>query len=52
LAGEIADGQTVTISADRGGILIDGRGVGRGRAAADDEAHDEPGTVVRFPKGA
>jgi ATP-dependent Clp protease ATP-binding subunit ClpB len=50
LAGEIADGQTVTISADRSGILIDGRAVGRGRAPA--EEREEPGTVVRFPKGA
>jgi ATP-dependent Clp protease ATP-binding subunit ClpB len=51
LAGEIADGQTVAISADRGGITIDGRAVGRGRAAAEAE-REEPGTVVRFPKGA
>jgi hypothetical protein len=51
LAGEIADGQRVAISADRGGITIDGRAVGRGRAAEDAE-RDEPGTVVRFPKGA
>jgi len=40
----------VTISADRSGILIDGRAVGRGRAPA--EEREEPGTVVRFPKGA
>jgi ATP-dependent Clp protease ATP-binding subunit ClpB len=50
LAGEIADGQTVAISADRGGITIDGRAVGKRRQV--EEEHDEPGTVVRFPKGA
>src|SRR5947209_4779024 len=50
LAGEIADGQSVAISAGRGGITIDGRAVGRSRAP--EEEHDEPGTVVRFPKGA
>jgi ATP-dependent Clp protease ATP-binding subunit ClpB len=50
LAGEIADGQTVAVSADRSGITIDGRAVGRRRAV--EEEHDEPGTVVRFPKGA
>jgi ATP-dependent Clp protease ATP-binding subunit ClpB len=50
LAGEIADGQTVAISADRSGILIDGRAVGKRRKL--EEEHDEPGTVVRFPKGA
>jgi ATP-dependent Clp protease ATP-binding subunit ClpB len=50
LAGEIADGQTVAISADRSGITIDGRAVGKRRAVEGE--HDEPGTVVRFPKGA
>jgi hypothetical protein len=40
----------VAISADRGGITIDGRAVGRRRAS--DEEREEPGTVVRFPKGA
>src|SRR5947199_560079 len=47
LAGEIADGQTVAISADRGGITIDGRAVRRSRAA--EQEREEPGTVVRFP---
>ncbi len=47
LAGEIADGQTVKVSADRGRLTLDGKPVG---AAGEDEAPAKP-TVVQFPKG-
>jgi ATP-dependent Clp protease ATP-binding subunit ClpB len=49
LAGEIADGETVHISADRGSITINGRANGQ----VEEEPDDKPaGTIVTFPKGA
>ena len=49
LAGEIADGETVRINADRGSITINGRANGQ----VEGEPDDKPaGTIVTFPKGA
>jgi ATP-dependent Clp protease ATP-binding subunit ClpB len=49
LAGEISDGQTVKIAADRGRLTIDGKPVGN--EAAETAASKSP-IVVNFPKGA
>jgi len=49
LAGEIADGQTVKIAADRGRLTIDGKPVGGD--AVETPASKSP-IVVNFPKGA
>ncbi len=49
LAGEIADGETVYISADRGSITINGRANGQVEGVPDDKP---AGTIVTFPKGA
>ena len=48
LAGEISDGQTVKIAADRGRLTIDGKPVG----AEPAEAQAKSPIVVNFPKGA
>ncbi len=50
LAGEIADGETVAISAGPAGLTINGKAVGRGEAA-NDESDSESDTIVKFPKG-
>ncbi len=49
LAGEVADGEPVSISTSPAGITINGKAVGRGEAVNDEP---EAGTVVNFPKGA
>ena len=47
LAGEIGDGETVRIGAERGSLTINGAPIG---APADTES-DANGTIVTFPKG-
>jgi ATP-dependent Clp protease ATP-binding subunit ClpB len=49
LAGDIADGAKVHLSADRGALTIDGKPVGQSDAEA---ARENSATVVNFPKGA
>ena len=50
LAGDIADGQKVTVSAGPSGLLIDGK-LARDAGLPDDKS-DDRGRVVTFPKGA
>jgi ATP-dependent Clp protease ATP-binding subunit ClpB len=55
LAGHIGEGQTVEISADAQGVLIDGKPGEPGEPAATKEATKEKGRsnrIVTFPKGA
>jgi len=47
LAGEIVDGATVKVGADKGRLTLDGKPIG---SADEDEAPARP-TVVQFPKG-
>ncbi|MFO1135755.1 MAG: ATP-dependent chaperone ClpB [Rhodoblastus sp.] len=49
LAGDVADGESVALSAGPAGLTINGKAVAKGEAANDEP---EPGTVVNFPKGA
>jgi ATP-dependent Clp protease ATP-binding subunit ClpB len=46
LAGEVADGETVTLSAERGGFSIRGKQVSSNGASSETDV----GTIVRFPK--
>ena len=46
LAGEVADGETVTLSAERGGFSIGGKQVSSSGASSETDV----GTIVRFPK--
>ena len=48
LAGEIGDGETVKIGADRGALTINGAPIGGAAADAETDTH---GTIVTFPKG-
>ncbi|MGD0763983.1 MAG: ATP-dependent chaperone ClpB [Roseiarcus sp.] len=50
LAGEIADGATVAISAARGALTFDGKAIG-GEPEAEAPKSGKPTTVVNFPKG-
>ncbi len=50
LSGQIADGETITVSADKNGLTIAGRVVSKAPPAAN--ANSGGGTVVTFPKGA
>jgi ATP-dependent Clp protease ATP-binding subunit ClpB len=50
LAGEIADGATVAISAARGVLTFDGKAIG-GEPEAEAPKGGKPATVVNFPKG-
>jgi ATP-dependent Clp protease ATP-binding subunit ClpB len=46
LAGEVADGETVTLSAERGVFSIGGKQVSSNGASSETDV----GTIVRFPK--
>jgi ATP-dependent Clp protease ATP-binding subunit ClpB len=46
LAGEVADGETVTLSAERGGFSIGGKQV----SSSGPSSETDVGTIVRFPK--
>ena len=48
LAGEIADGETVEVGAERGALTINGKPIG---GVAAEAATDTHGTIVTFPKG-
>ena len=48
LAGELADGSVVKISAAHGALTINGKAFG---AEADASKPTKPATVVNFPKG-
>jgi len=50
LAGDIADGATVAISAARGALTFDGKAIG-GEPEAEAPKGGKPATVVNFPKG-
>ncbi|MGD1016697.1 MAG: ATP-dependent chaperone ClpB [Roseiarcus sp.] len=50
LAGKIADGATVAISASRGALTFDGKAIG-GEPEAEAPKGGKPATVVNFPKG-
>ncbi len=50
LAGEIADGATVAISASRGALTFDGKTIG-GEPETEAPKGGKPATVVNFPKG-
>jgi len=49
LAGDVGDGENVSLSTGPAGLTINGKAIGKGEAA-NDEA--EVGQVVNFPKGA
>ena len=48
LAGEIGDGETVRIGAERGSLTINGAPIGGAQANMESDAN---GTIVTFPKG-
>ena len=53
LAGAIADGETVSVSAGAAGLTLDGAPVrDAASAASNDDARERRGRVVTFPKGA
>ncbi len=53
LAGGIADGETVSVSANATGLTLDGVPVrDAASAASNDDAREKRGRVVTFPKGA
>ena len=53
LAGAIADGETVSVSANATGLTLDGTPVrDAASAASNDDARESRGRVVTFPKGA